>query len=308
VAEEGRDLHERLVDAANGIFGSPSGSRALHAKGFFCEGTFRAAPEAARLTRAAHMQGQEVPILVRFSTGGGDPATHDGAHEARGMAIKFQLGDNQATDLLGVTTPVFVARTPEDFLELLLARTPDPETGEPDFEKIGAYLEQHPEAAPGVEATVTTPPPASFAQLAYNSLHAFRLLDGDGAGTWVRYRIEPRAGEATVSDEEGQARGADFLRGELEERLGSGPAEFDLFFVLGEDGDSTEDPTQAWPPERRRVHAGTLRVERVIDEPERDGAIVVFDPVNVIDGIELPDDPILHARSRAYSVSAARRS
>ena len=307
MADEG-DLYERLVDAANGIFGSHPRTRALHAKGFFCEGTFRATPEAAGLTRAAHLQGQEVSILVRFSTGGGDPATHDGSHEARGMAIKFRLGDEQATDLLGVTTPVFVARTPEDFLELLLARTPDPETGEPDFEKIGAYLERHPEAGPGVEATVATLPPASFARLAYNSLHAFRLVDGDGAGTWVRYRIEPKAGEATVSDEEGQARGADFLRGELEERLGSGPAEFDLFFVLGVDGDSTEDPTQAWPEERRRVLAGTLRVERPADDPERDGGIVVFDPVNVIDGIELPDDPILHARSRAYSVSAARRS
>ena len=46
---------------------------------------------------------------------------------------------------------------------------------------------------------------------------------------------------------------------------------------------------------------------QIADDPERGGGIVVFDPVNVIDGIELPEDPILHARSRAYSVSADRR-
>ena len=306
MSEEGGDLYERLVDAANSIFGSHPGKRAFHAKGFFCEGTFRAGAESASLTRAAHMQGQEVPILVRFSTGGGDPATHDGGHEARGMAIKFQLGE-QITDLLGITTPVFAARTPEDFLELLQARAPDPETGEPDFDKIGAYLEAHPEAGPAVQATVATPPPASFAQLAYNSLHAFRLVDGDGNGTWVRYRIEPRAGEATIDDEEAQSRDADYLRAELEQRLESGAALFDLVFVVGEEGDSTEDPTQAWPRERRRVQAGTFEVTQIADDPERGGGIVVFDPVNVIDGIELPEDPILHARSRAYSVSADRR-
>lgn len=305
---DGEDLHERLVDAANGIFGAHPRARALHAKGFFCEGSFRATPQAAALTRAAHLQGGEVPVLVRFSIGGGDPATHDGGHEARGMAIKFQLGEDRVTDLLGVTTPVFVARTPEDFLDLLLARAPDPKTGEPDFERLGAYLEAHPEAGPGVEATVAAPPPASFARLAYNSLHAFQLVDGEGRGTWVRYRIEPRAGEAAIDDEEAQGRDADYLRGELEERLASGPAVFDLQFVIGQEGDPTEDPTAAWPPDRRRVSAGTFEIDRVVEDPEADGGIVVFDPVNVIDGIELPEDPILHARSRAYTVSAARRA
>jgi nitrite reductase/ring-hydroxylating ferredoxin subunit len=35
---------------------------------------------------------------------------------------------------------------------------------------------------------------------------------------------------------------------------------------------------------------------------------LVFDPTTVVDGFELTDDPILHARSAAYSVSFARRS
>jgi catalase len=35
---------------------------------------------------------------------------------------------------------------------------------------------------------------------------------------------------------------------------------------------------------------------------------MIFDPGNVIDGIEPSDDPILHARSAAYSVSFDRRT
>ena len=36
--------------------------------------------------------------------------------------------------------------------------------------------------------------------------------------------------------------------------------------------------------------------------------MVVFDPTRVIDGVELSDDPVLHERPRAYSVSIDRRA
>jgi catalase len=53
--------------------------------------------------------------------------------------------------------------------------------------------------------------------------------------------------------------------------------------------------------------AGRLEVPEIADDPERDGHIDVFDPTRVVAGIDLPDDPILHARPKAYSVSAYRR-
>jgi catalase len=227
--------------------------------------------------------------------------------EPRGIAIKLTLPGGEQTDILCVTTPVFATRTPEDFLELLRVRRPDPETGQPDLAAVGGFLEAHPESLPAVQATLGTPPPASYAQLVYHSQHAFGLVDGDGSMTWVRYRIEPRAGEATLDDEEASARERDYMRAELEERLRSGPVAFDLVFVIGEKGDPIDDPTAAWPAERRRVSAATLEVRRLVDDPEADGEVVVFDPIRVVDGIELPDDPILHARSPAYSVSVSRR-
>jgi catalase len=305
---EPTELHEQLVDAANGIYGSHPGARAFHAKGFYCEGTLTATPEAARLSRAPHLQGDEVPALIRLSLGGGDPDGHDSLREPRGFAIKLKLRGGGTTDILCVTTPVFATRTPEDFLELLRLRRPDPETGQPDLAKVGAFLEAHPEALPAVQATIGTPPPASYAQLVYHSQHAFGLTDPDGSTTWVRYRIEPPAGEATLADDEAQARDRDYLRDELAERLAAGPVAFDLQFVVGEEGDPLEDPTAAWPEERRRVLGARIELRAIVDDPEQGGGVVVFDPVNVPDGVELPDDPILHARSPAYTVSANRRA
>ncbi len=55
------------------------------------------------------------------------------------------------------------------------------------------------------------------------------------------------------------------------------------------------------------IPAGRLELTATVDDPERDGHIDVFDPLRLTDGVEPSDDPILHARREAYSVSAYRR-
>jgi catalase len=301
------DVYEQLVDAANALYGAHPHRRALHAKGFFCSGIFKGTSDAAALSRAPHFQGDSVPALIRFSNGGGDPEGHDAQREARGMAVKLRPADGAEYDILGVTTPAFVLRTPEEFLELMKLRVPDPETGQPDFEKLGEFLAAHPESQTAVQATVNTEPPASFATLTYHSPHAFKLVDADGNGTWVRYRWHPEAGEATLPDDEARERGRDYLREELEERLRGGTAAFELRLQFAADGDPLDDPTAVWPDDREQVVAGRLEITEMIDDPETGEHIDVFDPTRVVDGIELSDDPILLARPRAYSVSAYRR-
>jgi catalase len=303
----GEDRYEQIVDAANAIYGSHPNRRALHAKGFFCSGTFTATSTAAKLSRATPLQGDPTPALIRFSNGGGNPEGHDAQRESRGMAVKLRPPDGEEWDILAVTTPAFVVRTPEAFLELMRLRRPDPETGQPDMEKLGAFLGAHPEAQTAVQATLNTEPPASYATATYHSQHAFKWVDADGTGTWVRYRWRPEAGEATLPDDEARELGRDYLRSELEARLREGPAAFELWLQVREDDDSLDDPTAVWPDARERVLAGRLEVTELVDDPESGDHIEVFDPTRVVDGIELSDDPILHARARAYSVSAYRR-
>jgi catalase len=303
----GGDLYERIVDAANAIYGIHPQRRALHAKGLFCAGTFTATSEAAAICRAPHFQGDPVPALVRFSNGGGDPESPDAQRESRGMALKLRPPDGEESDILAVTTPAFVVRTPEEFLELMQLREPGPETGQPDFEKLGAFLAAHPESQTAVNATLNVEPPASYATLVYYSPHAFKLLDAEGQGTWIRYRWRPEAGEATLPDDEATALGPDYLRAELEQRLGDGPVAFQLLLQVRGGEDPLDDPTAVWPDERRLIAAGRLELTELVDDPESGDHIEVFDPTRVGDGIELSEDPILHARERAYSVSAYRR-
>jgi len=303
----GGDLYEQIVDAANDLYGPHESSRALHAKGTWCAGTFTATPETAELTRAAYLQGEPVPALIRFSNASGDPESDDFERDSRGMAVRFRPSGGEEADILAVTTPAFVSRTPEDFLELIRLRKPDPETGQPDWEKLGAFLGEHPESQTAVQATLNAEPPASFATLVYHSPHSYRLLAADGSPTWVRYRWRPEAGEARIPDDDAKALGSDYLRPELRERLAGGPVSFELKLQIPTEADPIDDPTAVWPDDRERIAAGKLEITEIVDDPEGGEHIEVFDPTRVPDGIELSNDPILHARARAYSVSAYRR-
>jgi catalase len=224
------------------------------------------------------------------------------------MAVKFYLPDGTTTDIVAVSLPVFFSRTPDDLLTFNEARRPDPETGQPDLAKVGAFLEQHPETVPAVTAAITHPIPVSFTTLAYSGLHAFGFVAADGRVRSGRYRWVPEAGEAGLSDEDAAARSPDYLRDELAERLAAGPAAFALDLQLAADGDPLDDPTAAWPDDREVVRLGRLEITALAFDRERDGDILVFDPTRVPEGIRLSDDPILLARPGAYSVSVARRT
>src|ERR671920_2377338 len=203
-------LAEEIVDAINEISGAHPGHRAAHAKGTLLSGTFTPNGNASALTTAAHMGDEPVSVTARFSNGGGDPGIPDYAKEGRGLAVKFYLPDGSKTDIVGLSLPCFFARTPEDFLEFTRARKPDPETGKPDLEKVGAWLQDHPEAGPAIQAAVSADPPESYATVAYNSIHSFRWTAPDGTERWVRYRFEPEEGERSLGYDEAKSRGRDY--------------------------------------------------------------------------------------------------
>jgi catalase len=299
-------LWEEIVEAMGAISGVHPGFRAAHAKGLVCSGAFEPTSEGAALCRAPHFQAP-VEVLARFSNGGGDPTGEDAdLREGRGLAVKFQLPDGSATDLVSISIPVFMVRDPESFLALLRAREPDPETGQPEMEKIGAFLGEHPETAAALQLILPAlAPPQSYATIDYNAIHAFRLLDENGGGRFGRYSWRPEAGDHRLAEEEIEAAGRDYLQEELRERLGDGPIGFALEFTLAADGDPLDDPTLPWPEDRERVTLGRLEVEGVIEEPS--DPPLVNDPMRLCDGIEPSDDLILAARPHAYSVSIERR-
>jgi catalase len=296
---------EQVVDAVNERYGRHPGYRTLHAKGRYYKATFTATADAARLTRAAHMQGEPVEATVRLSNGSGDPASKDYVPDVRGMAVSFQLPDGSRTDILGQTAPNFPINTPEGFVEVVQANV----AGIARLWKFPVFLAKHPDAIPGLRANLEALKPArSYATRRYFPIHAFKWVNADGDQQYVRYTWLPEAGEQTISQGEAKEAGADYLQEEMLKRLAQGPARFTLQLQLAAAGDQTDDPRKQWPDDRRTLVAGTLEITDLDPTAEPEDEIVVFDPMRLTDGIEPSDDPILHYRPRAYSVSAERRS
>ncbi|MEA2494243.1 MAG: catalase [Thermoleophilaceae bacterium] len=289
-----------LVDAIGKAGGSYPGHRAAHAKGVVLTGAFTPTDAASGLTRATHFAGAPSRVTARFSNGGANPDSNDaGIGDGRGLAVKFYLPDGTTTDIVSLSLPVFFVRNPQEFLEFTLARAES-------FEKVGEFIGNHPATAQAAQLIAPTlVPPRSYATIEYNSIHAFRLVNDDGDGRWVRWRWLPEAGVEMLPEEERESTDRNFLQTEIFDRL---PVRFTLIARIAPDGAPTDDPTAAWPEDVETVEMGLLELTGPETGREQGDDVMVMDPTRVTDGIEPSDDPILHVRSHAYSVSVERRS
>jgi catalase len=202
----------------------------------------------------------------------------------------------------------FPARTPEDFLAFLRAQLPNSATGRPAPDAVPRFLDSHPAVCAFLERLSQKPVPASYGQASFHAEHAFRFTATDGTSRFGRYRWVPEAGEAYLSRDDASMRNASFLREELESRLRNGPVVFRLVLQLAAEGDPTDDVTALWPADRPLVELGRLEVTGISPTSTADERRLVFDPTNLTDGIDLSADPILLARSSAYSISYDHRS
>jgi len=292
------------IEAIRGAGGARPGYRALHAKGRLYRGTFTATADAARLSRAAHLDGSTVPALVRFSNGSGNPTQRDGLPGVRGMAVKFTLPDGSTTDVSTQTAKLFTSSTPDGFVDLLRAMRPSVTAPV----RIAKHLVTHPRLAGSlITSGAVAKIPVSYATVEYHGLHAYRWVDAGGGAKFVRYHFIPAAGEHFLGLRTALSKDPDYLTEELDDRLGKGPVRFSFRVQVAGPGDSTVDPSAPWKS-ATVVTVGTIDITGAETERERGGDIVVFDPMRVTDGIEPSDDPILRFRTYAYSASVKLRT
>lgn len=286
---------------------APSGKahqRYIHAKGIVCTGTFEASPEAAAISRAAHLAGGIVPVTVRFSDGAPNATVSDNSLDAnpRGMAIRF--GSGRGTDIMTISHNGFVVGTGEEFLAFQRAITAT-DSSKPHPWPIEVYLGSHPKALKFVQELNSVP--VSFATEPFYSNDSFVFVNSKGQRQTGRYQIIPVNGAQYLNDTEAKAKSADFLSEELKSRLSQAPAKFRLLLQLARPGDQTNDSSVVWPDDRKKVDLGVISIDSVIADSAAAERDLAFDPTRLTDGIELSDDPLPALRSRVYVYSVAGR-
>jgi catalase len=297
-----------MIDAFEGDFGVHPGQRRNHAKGTCAAGEFVGTTDAVALSRSALFSGKSIPVVARFSLGGGDPQAPDAAPNPRGMALEFKLPDGALQHITMIDAPIFATASPASFRDLLLAAKPDPKTGQPDPEKLKAFAATHPDAMPGTELASHHTPTANYYQATYFSIHTFKFIDAKSTEHMVKWRFVPRDGTREMTAVEMKAAPRDFLEKNLIERTRKGPAVWDMIVYVGEPGDPQDNPTLAWPESRKHFTAGTLTITQAT--PQQRGTAcepINFDPLRMADGIAPTNDPVLLFRSPAYAVSFAKR-
>jgi catalase len=298
----------RFVDAferADGVF---SGFRRNHAKGVGVSGYFESNGQGARLSKAVVFRPGRVPVIGRFSFGGGDPNVADATNAVRGLGLLFWLPDGEEWRTAMVNLPVFPFQTPQDFYDNLVASQPDPKTAKPDPEKMAAFAASHPATVRALGIIQSHAPSSGFDNTAFHSLNAFLFIDATGKSIPVRWTLAPVQPFAAASVAATAKTDKNYMFDALIASILRHSLQWHLIITIGQPGDPTNDATLAWPEGREQVDVGMLTLDHIESEETSLARDINFDPLVLPSGMAPSEDPLLSARSAVYSQSFTRRA
>ena len=297
----------RFTDEFQTVNGTYSGFRRNHAKGVCVTGFFDSNGQGTRLSKAVVFQTGRVPVIGRFSLGGGDPYASDDLTTVRGLGLQFSPSDGERWRTAMINLPVFPFKDPQAFYDNLVASKPDPNTHKPDPAKMAAYLANNPETARALGIIRSHAPSSGFDNSTFYGLNVFRFIGADGASTPVRWALVPVQPHEGVSAG-GASHDKNFLFDALIASVRQHPVQWHLIIIVGQPGDPTNDATIPWPEGREQVDVGTVTLDSVESEETSPARDINFDPLILPAGIQPSDDPLLSARSAVYSQSFTRRA
>ena len=297
----------QMVDAFETASGKFQGFRRSGAKGVCATAEFVGNAQGRALSVSSAFSGQPVPVVARFSVGGGNPKAPDNARSQRNMALQFDLPGGETWQMGNISAPIFGAASPQQLWGRLTSLAPDPETKKVSADKVKAFADANPEVLLQGKYLASQPVPASFGKVNYWGVHAFAFVDAGGKQQYGKWVFEPVGGTQSLSDEEAKAKGTDFLIDELRQRVAAGAVAFDFMLQLALPGDQLDSAVTPLPEDRKKVSLGRLTIKDVA--PDATGAClpITYNPMVLPKGIEPSADPMLVARAAPYAVSLGRR-
>ena len=162
------------------------------------KGEFVASDVARTYCIAEHFKGEPITVSVRFSNGLGGLKQHDGWSDVRGMAARFHLPEETASDLIATTLGEFFVRNVDDFFEFSKIAKREKYERRPWWRKVGdllqlkmpprnpypnetknvdegalRYANRHRFAQLGIFQVGLIGAPESYARASYHAVHTF---------------------------------------------------------------------------------------------------------------------------------------
>jgi len=292
--------------------------RVVHARGAGAHGRFELYESLADVTSAQVLTDTSAvtPVFARFSTVAGSRGSADTARDVRGFAVK--LHTTQGTwDLVGNNMPVFFIQDGIKFPDFVHAVKPEPDREIPQAQSahdtFWDFVSLQPESTHMLMWVMSDRAiPRSYRTMEGFGVHTFRLINDKGASSLVKFHWKPVAGLHSLVWEESQKLGGidpDFHRRDLWNAIEAGAfPQWDLGVQIMPDTDDQTfegidllDPTKLVPEELCPVRlVGRLTLDANPANYFAETEQVAFHPGHVVPGIDLTDDPLLHARLFSY--------
>jgi catalase len=291
--------------------------RIVHARGTAAHGYFECYRPMTEVTRASLFAeaGKRTPVFVRFSTVIGERGSADTARDVRGFAVKFYT-DEGNWDLVGNNIPVFFIQDAMKFPDLVHAAKPEPHHQVPQastaHDTFWDFVSLMPESTHMLMWVMSDRAiPRSYRMMQGFGVHTFRLIDGKGKSTLVKFHWRPMAGTHSLDwDEAVKIMGADpdFHRRDLWEAIEAGAfPEWELCFQMFSDKQAERfsfdvlDATKIVPEELAPLTpVGKMVLNRNPDNFFAETEQVAFCAAHVVPGIDFTNDPLLAGRIHSY--------
>jgi catalase len=291
--------------------------RIVHARGSAAHGYFECYDSMAKVTRASLFAeaGKRTPVFVRFSTVVGERGSSDTARDVRGFAVKFYT-DEGNWDLVGNNIPVFFIQDAMKFPDLVHAAKPEPHFAIPQaataHDTFWDFVSLMPESAHMLMWVMSDRAlPRSYRMMQGFGVHTFRLVNGEGKSTFVKFHWRPIAGTHSLDwDESVKIYGADpdFHRRDLWEAIEAGAfPEWELSFQIFTEKQAEAfsfdvlDATKIIPEELVPLTpVGKMVLNRNPDNFFAETEQVAFCAAHIVPGIDFSNDPLLAGRIHSY--------
>ncbi|MQS42609.1 catalase [Xanthomonas translucens pv. translucens] len=291
--------------------------RIVHARGSAAHGYFELTASLHKYTTAKILTevGVKTPVFTRFSTVAGGAGSVDTPRDVRGFAVKFYTKEGN-WDLVGNNIPVFFIQDAIKFPDLIHAVKMEPDRGFPQaasaHDTFWDFISLTPESLHMIMWAMSDRTiPRSLRMIEGFGIHSFRLLDGNGNSTFVKFHWRPKLGlQSTVWDEAVKLAGADpdFHRRDLFEAIQQGDfPEWELGVQLFTEEEADKfpfdhlDSTKLIPEELVPLKiVGRMVLDRWPDNFFAETEQVAYCPANIAPGIDFSNDPLLQGRLFSY--------